>query len=327
MASGIATNRDFVLNGIDQKTDWHKLTVPLGRPLQFSDVPETTVCPVEFEGNPLEIDGKKWSVLKSNDGLPLGKPFSGSFSVFDARQGWDWIHEMLAGTDFMIARHGMLWNRSKWFYAVKLTELQNLCATGEEFILNIANGLDGSLSRGAELSHFFAVCWNTVNLSRMMGQRLFNVKNTKNATVRMEAQREEIQKMVGMARLFKEAMSQAKNTPCQVQTAREIYAGAIIPADTEEITTAARNTVDGLVSLFQRGDGNRGETVADVLNGFTQWGTRGFETTKKDTFTRIESSEFGGMADKKAEFARNVFDAEKRESLRDTGAKLLAMAN
>lgn len=326
MASGIATNRDFVLNGIDEKTDWHKQTVVLGRPLTINDVPETTVVPCEFEGKPLEIDGKAWHVLKSNDGLPLGKPFSGSFSVFDARQGYEWINEILAGTEFQIARHGMLWNRSKWFFAVRLTELQKLCATGEEFILNISNGLDGSLSRGAELSHFFAVCWNTVNLSRMMGKRLFNVKNTKNASVRMEAQREEIEKMVGMARLFKEAMGQAREIPCKVQTAREIYAGAILEANTE-ITTAKRKTLDGLVSLFQRGDGNRGETVADVLNGFTQYGTRGFESSKKDLFTRIESSEFGGMADKKADFARNVLDSNLRESLRDTGAKLLAMAN
>lgn len=326
MGSGIATNRDFVLNGIDDKTDWHKQTIPLGRPLTINDVPETTVVPCEFEGKPLEIDGKAWSVLKSNDGLPLGKPFSGSFSVFDARQGYEWINEILAGTEFKIARHGMLWNRSKWFFAVELVELQALCDKGEKFVLNMANGLDGSLSRGAELAHFLAVCWNTVNLSRMTGKRLFNVKNTKNATVRMDAQREEIEKMVGMARLFKEAMNQAKNTSCQVQTAREIYAGAILESDAE-ITTAKRNTLEGLVSLFQRGDGNRGETVADVLNGFTQYGTRGFESSKKDLFTRIESSEFGGMADKKAEFARNVLAPDLREAMRDTGAKLLAMAN
>ena len=279
-----------------------------------------------LDGKPLEIDGKPWYVLATDDdNLPVAKPFSESFSVFDARAGWDWIQEILGGTGFKVKRAGMLWNRSTWFYSVELKELNKLSRAGTVLNLNLANGLDGSLSRGAELSETTVCCANTLSLSRVYGQRVFQVKNTKNATVRMDSQREEIEKLCGMAAVWNAAMADLQKTPCQVQTAREIYAGEII-GKAQEVSTAARNKVDGLTALFQRGDGNRGETMADVLNGFTQYGTRGFESSKKDVFTRIESSEFGGMADAKAGFVTRLIEPAARELLRDSGAKSLALA-
>lgn len=330
MAHGIL-ERDFVkANSLE--TDWHKKTLALNRVLTREDFPDVVLRDLQFDNGsefkPLVTGGNVWRIpVSDDDGLPCGEPIGESFSLFTPRQGFDWIHEMLSGTGFSVERVGMLWNRSRWFISIHLDEIATLARPGEKFQLNVSTGLDGSLARQAELSNIRVVCHNTNSLSRVMGQVLFRAKNTKNANSRMNSDeiRKEFDKAAGMARVWNEAMAGLENTACHEQTAREIYAGAVIPKDAEKVSTAARNTVDGLTGLFRSGLGNNGRTMADVLHGFTQFGTRGFETSKKDTWTRIESSEFGGMADKKADFTRAMFSENAREGMRENGAKLLSL--
>lgn len=330
MASGIM-ERDFVLAGLSQETDWHKKTISKGAILCADDFPHTEGRDLQFDaGNgelrPLSIGGTVWRVpVTTDDGLPCGKPYGESFTLFTPRQGFALVESVLAGTGYTVERIGLLWNRSKWFVSTELTELKAIAPKGEKFQFNFSGGIDGSMSPQAELSNIRCVCHNTVSLSRLTGQVLFKRKLTKGFEACLESAKPEIERAVGMARLFIEAKGKLESQPCQVQTAREIYAGAIAP-EAEKLTTAARNTVDGLVSLFQRGDGNKGETFGDVLNGFTQWGTRGFETSKKDVLTRFESSEFGGMASRKAEFVRSLFD-DGGASLQAKGQAVLAASN
>ncbi len=329
MAHGIQDkNRDFVKAGVSTETDWHKLTVSTGKPLQAADFPEMEGRELQFMAEdgfkPLSIGGNVWRVpVTADDGLPCGKPYGESFTLFTPRQGFELVESILGGTDYEIERIGLLWNRSKWFVSAYLRELASLAPKGEKFQLNFSGGIDGSMSPQCELSHIRAVCWNTISLSRLQGEILFKRKLTKGFESALDCTKPEIEKAVGMARLFREAMGKAEEKDCHVQTAREIYAGAI-GEKAEKLTTTARNTVDGLTALFQRGDGNKGRTLADVVNGFTQFGTRGFETTRKDTFTRIESSEFGGMADRKAEFVKGIF-ADGGAKFQAKGAQLLAV--
>ena len=331
MAHGIL-ERDFVLNGVDQAVDWHKKTICKGSPLEISDFPEMTGEEIyNADGKPVCIDGKPWRVpVTQDDGLPCGKPYcSDTFTLFTPRQGWQFVSEILAGTGYSVERIGMLWNRSKWFISAHLQELKQVSRKGEAFQLNFSGGIDGTMSPQAELSAIRAVCWNTISLSRMTGKALFKKKLTSGFTSALQAAKSGIEEACGMAAIFNQSMQNAEETSCEVQTAREIYMGATVREDiakVAKISTTARNTVDGLVALYQRGDGNSGRTMADVVNGFTQYGTRGFDSSKKDVWTQLESSEFGGMADRKAEFVGSVFNAEKREGLRVKGAQLLAMS-
>lgn len=327
MASGILS-RDFVFSGLSVETDWHKKTISKGRALIATDFPEMVGQPLFYgeDAKALDIDGNVWRVpVTLDDGLPCGKPYGESFCLFTPRQGFELVESILAGTGYTVERIGLLWNRSKWFVSTELSELKAIAPKGEKFQFNFSGGIDGSMSPQAELSNIRQCCSNTVSLSRLTGQVLFKRKLTKGFEAALDSAKPEIEKAVGMARLFTEAKGKLETIPCQVQTAREIYAGAIAP-DAEKLTTAARNTVDGLVSLFQRGDGNRGETFGDVLNGFTQWGTRGFESSKKDILTRFESSEFGGMASRKAEFVGELF-RDNGASLQAKGQLVLANSN
>mgnify|MGYP001611916514 FL=1 len=318
MAHGIL-ERDFVKNGVDAATDWHKKTLVMGRALTFEDFPEMKGEDLyNADGRGLVIDGKPWRVpVTKDDGLPCGKPFcSDTFTLFTPRQGWQFVSEILAGTGYTVERIGMLWNRSKWFVSAQLHELKQVSRKGEAFQLNFSGGIDGTMSPQAELSAIRAVCWNTISLSRMTGKALFKRKLTSGFNSALESAKAQIEKAVGMAAVFNAAMMQAEETACEVQTAREIYMGATVREDiakVAKISTTARNTVDGLVALYQRGDGNKGQTLADVVNGFTQYGTMGFESSRKDVWTQLESSEFGRMADRNAEFVGNVFSPERRD--------------
>lgn len=328
MAHGIL-ERDFVMAGLSTEKDWHKKTINKGAILCANDFPEMEGRELQFDaGNgelrPLSIDGSVWRVpVTTDDGLPCGKPYGESFTLFTPRQGFQLVESILDGTDFEVERIGLLWNRSKWFVSAYLRELATIAPKGEKFQLNFSGGIDGTMSPQCELSHVRAVCWNTISLSRLQGEILFKRKLTKGFDSALESAKPEIEKAVGMARLFREAMGKAEEKPCHVQTAREIYAGAI-GEKAEKLTTTARNTVEGLTALFQRGDGNNGRTLADVVNGFTQYGTRGFETSRKDIFTRLESSEFGGMADRKAEFVWSIF-VDDGAKFQAKGAALLAV--
>jgi hypothetical protein len=81
----------------------------------------------------------------------------------------------------------------------------------------------------------------------------------------------------------------------------------------------ARNTVDELVDLFKTGDGNAGSTRADVLNGFTQLFTRGRKDTSKSPWRAVASSDFGGNANRKAEFASILSDDKQYKKLVSDG--------
>ena len=331
MAHGIL-ERDFVKNGVNTEIDWHKKTLVMGRPLTFEDFPEMKGEDIyTADGRGLVIDGKPWRVpVTADDGLPCGKPYCGdTFTLFTPRQAWQFVAETLAGTGYTVGRIGLLWNRSKWFISTDLHELRAVSRKGQKFHLNWSGGIDGTMSPQAELSAFFDVCWNTLSLSRLTGQVLFKKKLTSGFNSALQSAKGQIEQAVGMAAVFNAAMQTAEETACEVQTAREIYMGATVREDLAKVvkvSTTARNTVDGLVSLYQRGDGNKGQTLADVVNGFTQYGTRGFESSRKDVWTQLESSEFGGMADRKAEFVKAVFSPNEREGLRVKGAQLLAMS-
>ena len=90
----------------------------------------------------------------------------------------------------------------------------------------------------------------------------------------------------------------------------------------------ALNTVDSLVTLFQRGDGNHGTTRADIVNGYTQRLTRGGDAdSQKNPWTALSSSEFGNSATRKAEFVATVADDSRFARTVEIGAKALADAN
>ncbi len=332
MASGLSTKRDFQVSEI---MAWHKETI-LEKPTR-EHFPVIVGQALYLENGKPAIYGNKpyFIPVAEDDSLPVAPPYClDTYTIFQPRQAWDWTNEVLAGTGYNIKSIGMLWNRSFWFISTELTELQAL-KVGDgrkaEFYLNFSGGLDKQTSPQAELSNVFAVCHNTISLSRMIGQMLFKERLTKNFTSRLEAGKAEVEKAVGMTAVFKAAMDSLAHKPCDSNRAERIFTGYLAPQDAEKEKLSARtkNAVQDLVTLHSKGRGNKGETEFDLLNAFTEYSTEGMRDgkSKTDSFKRFQSSEFGGNADSKADFARILTgDRELVTNLEKRGDKLLTVS-
>lgn len=339
--AGMTVRRDFIaaVKETDGAKDWHreteereKLVFPniVARPLTFA---------WQTDGAEIQRNAGLSVLVSEDDGQRCGKAFDpSSFIHLLPAKGMEMAEEALKGTDYRLDRIGMLKNRSVWFMSYDLKEFATVARKGESFRLNFSGALDGSMSPEAELNHLRITCFNSLMTSRAMGQKLFRVKQTLNSPAKYPRIVEIIDNAVGMIGIFNAALNQFDETPATIQTARELYAGEIVRAggslvsasvndDGSQRASKALGIVDGLSTLFVRGDGNKGETMGDVLNGFTQWFTRGGgENSRKDVWTAVESSEIGGNGRRKADFFATLRDEKARKELQTIGRKALKEA-
>lgn len=330
MSSGLATKRDFQV-GLEMA--WHGQTVVVDK-VTREHFPEISMTELYYGENqtPLMIGDKPYFVAMSHDdGLPVGKPFCpDTYTLHTPREGLEWAEEILKGSGYEIQSLGMLWDRSKWFATVYLKELQAAYEGKEnhtKFFFNFSGSLDGTMIFQAELSAIRQVCHNTVSLSRAMGEVLFKKKATKNFAKMREEASADIEKAVGMTKVFNATMERLGNQPIKLESARNVYAGMLAKQrNLEEPTKQLRRETDELQTLFLDGMGNHGETKLDLLNGWTEYHTHGSQSGKVDKAKNWASSEFGGRVDQKAEFVSILMNPGNRlAKLEDSGSSILAM--
>ena len=348
MAHGIFNKkRDFQVAEVQA---WHGLT-RIAKPTR-EHFPEIVPVPL-FIGEdctPCVYGDRRFVIpVSTDDGLPVAPPYCGetiaseeeagceakadtrgTYSLFTPREAWDWIAEVLGGTHYTVQSIGMLWNRSFWFASVHLDELAEMSVgDGRKsgFQFNFSGGLDRSVSPQCELSNIVAVCHNTISLSRLTGKVLFQERATKGFKTRLDAAKAEVEKAVGMAAVFKAAMDNLAEQPCDRTRAERIFAG-YLGADSDKLSTRTRNTVKELGELHVRGLGNTGKTEFDAVNAYTQLLTRGGAESKVPAGRRFASGEFGSNADAKADFVRFMTSEETDfANVEAHGETLLALKN
>ena len=324
MGHGINADRDFQ---VGLEVAWHKKTivVPAVRRDHFPEVKRVPLWYALPDGTAREWHGITVPVTL-DDGLPVGVSSGDSYGDFSPRDAFDHVGRVLAGTRYTVSSAGMLFNRSQWFLSVDLDELRDVAQVGESFHLVWSGGLAKNQSPMCALSHHRAVCANTVYISRTQGQALFTARLTGRFNDKLAAADGEIERAVGMARIFNATLAGLAATPATVDEAREIYCGELFEAGADLKSGKSRNTVDALLSLFSRGAGNDGDDRADVLNGFTEFYGRGTGTGTKDPFARWTSSEFGVSASRKRLFVESLSSPDGWDRLTVVGRAALADA-
>lgn len=332
MASGINTINDFVLGLVGQGVDWHKLTQ------EVAAITRDSIRIYDTVGIQTEA-GKSlcpWKVFVAPNGSIIGEPFNcDTYCPPKPERVWDLVTEKLAGTGFTVERLGFLEDGTTWFFSIWLEELSTLARQGERFHLTISGSFTQKRKVKATLSGTRVVCMNTLLISDM-GEEIFAIKGTKNADSRLVIAADLLEKVVGFGQIFNRTMEQLENTKCTIEAARQAYAGEAVrnggKLTSDKLTKAgekresrALNTVDYLVEKFSRGVGNAGQTRADLLNGFTEVFTRGgVESSTKDPWLAIASSEFGGNSRRKSEFFQAISTESGFRKLRDEGKAALA---
>lgn len=325
MSSGLVSNRDFQ---VGRDMAWHNAT-RIAETLTAADFPAIERAPLSY----VTADGKAaaWPGMfvpvSSDDGLPVGTASGESYSLFTPRDAVAYLSEILSGTGHTIESLGMIFNRSRWFVTFHLSELEGVAPLGESFNLTASGGLDKSQSPSFNLSHTVAVCANTVRIARA-GRALFSSKLTKGFGARLEASRAALGEVVGMARIFNESLRGLEANPASVDEARAAYAADLSANGADLKSSRASNLVDELVVGFRHGRGNSGTTRLDVLNGFTEVFGSGLvgAASKRDAFSRWQSSEFGGFSDRKEAFAAALTEKGGWQRMQREGNAALAEA-
>lgn len=322
MSSGLTNERDFQV-GLSQA--WHGKTqiVETITKDMFPSIERVELF-YQFDGEWRE-HGEK-TIITTDDGLPVSGSVGDSYAEFTPHKAWDHVMEALSGSDFTVESIGMIYNRSRFFMTIGLDELEEVTngSDKEGYKLTISSGLDRNQSPSYNVSHIVAVCANTVAVARN-GKALFSEKLTKSFGDKLKASTEVISNAVGFARTYEENLAKLRGTLVDVDTARELYVGEQTKAGNRYAATQTRNKVDELILGFQRGRGNNGETMMDLLNGFTEVYGQGLagSKSKKSPWDRWVSSESGVFSRRKSAFAASLFDADKLSELRSLGKETM----
>lgn len=324
MSSGLETSRDFQV-GLEQA--WHRQTRIL--PVIGADAfPEIIPAPLTYTvGDQLREWPGMTVPISTDDALPVGTASGESYTLFTPREAMAYLGEVLAGTGHKVESLGMIFNRSRWFVTFSLDELAGVAPRGEAFKLTASGGLDKSQSPSFNLTHTVAVCANTVRVARA-GRAVFSSKLTKGFASRLEASRANLGEVIGMARIFNETLRGLEALPATADKARAVYAADLAGNGADLKSARTSNLLDELVTGFRRGRGNSGTSRLDVLNGYTEVMGQGLlgSTSRRDSFSRWQSSEFGGNADRKEAFAAAIAAPGGWDRMVTEGADALADA-
>lgn len=243
----------------------------------------------------------------------------------------DMVKEAVAGTDHEVISVGSVRNRGRTFVSFKMEKMGEYTSGGRKFeqYLNMGNGHDKSSVLWANTSNTATVCDNTFGFN--LYQMELNVKSGKGFgvyqrhTANMEAKLPEISKLidaaVGVQMQFANAFEALSGIKITKEEATKVYAGFVAAPDVEKLATRGKNIVKTMADLFESGKGNRGENLADLFSGATDYYTH--EVAKTNPERRFFSSEFGTGAQRKREFWGIVNSGEKLEATAKRGSEVL----
>lgn len=244
---------------------------------------------------PLEIHTDKYSIAENS-------------RIFQA------IESALPGSEVTTA--GTLDGCNRFFVSVALAgDAAGVTGDGFRSFLNFISSHDGSLSLQAYTSATRIVCNNTLKFSLRDAANKVRLKHTGDMELKLENLEEFLQEVYARHGAFNKAYDRLRNT----RVIREDAVAGILghfwneTGNPDSISTRTRNAVNSVVQRFQSGKGNHGETMADVLNGYTEYYSIGEGTGKGKpadgtdaAFERQMLSWFGSQADKKENFLELV---------------------
>lgn len=315
---------------------WHKKTKV--REVITSEIAfpwQVLLAPVGYKQgeNWIEHNGYRLP-LASDDLQPLGFGVpvncAGEDSTYTFRtpqDTWQFVADVTKGTKTQVVSAGTVQNRSKYFISSKLIELESVkLADGStmELILNGMGSMDKSLHESIVFSGTRTVCYNTLMLNFLQKENAWKYRHSKKMETKIDESKPLIEKVAGFAAVVEQTFNNLLDKPCSIDRARAVYAGFIAPDGAEELSTRAENMVEEHVQAFRTGDGNTGKTEFDLLNGFTQPRTRGYDDSTKSKWDVYETAEFGTYARSKSEFANLlVNNRDELAKIEATGAHLL----
>jgi len=257
----------------------------------------------------------RFSMLKTSDeGLPVGIPFDPNSYKALLNDGFITVIESLCdalaklGISYTIATSGTLRNRGRVFIALELGDMSKFNVGGREFysFLNCLNSVDKSCSVTFSNNTFCVCCANTFS-SALKGESGAQFHAKVKHTDSMMNALGDVPKLVDLWVTGNEAIFATLNAfdsiGCTAEQAEAAFATFIAGGDVSAILKVrSMGIIDKLVSLFNRGKGNKGETLLDLFSGATEYFTHQSAGKTEDPWKQIETSEVGDGSKRKSMF-------------------------
>lgn len=300
---------------------WHGATkvVPV---VTFADA-----FPYEIIREPLFFKSGKpfvgWSgFICSDDNEQAGKAVPDSYAAITNERFWEIVNNAVGGSGAVVESAGTVSDRCRRFITVRLgTDLDTFKVGDREFKnrFSILDSIDQSTNLYGVNSSTCVVCSNTfaMAMADKSGEFRFKLRHSKNLIPKIENMEKAIDSFVGVTALFQKAMKIANEIPVKVDDARPLFAGWI-GTETEGMSTRSFNTVNRLTELFQRGAGNRGETLLDAFSAVTDYYSHESSGGADQPGFRMKqwvSSEFNAGSRKKQDFFNRLFKIEGRSKV------------
>lgn len=278
-----------------------------------------------------------WSYFKcSDDGQMAGVPVAKTYSTMSNSRFWETIHNSTGGSGFTVESAGTLFNRSRRFITVKLTDsTTDFTIGGRTFCnrLSFLDSIDGSTNFYGVNSSVCVVCANTFSMALRdsKSEFKFKVRHSKNFLPRIENMEKAIESFIGTSAQFRDAMKEAETFPVTQTEASQLFNGWLGVESTRSANTANR-----LTELFTNGRGNSGRTLLDVFSAVTDYYSHESSGGSELVGFREKqslSSDFGNGSKRKTDMFQNIFlrdggiDVANIRTMMNVGSVLISNQN
>ncbi len=165
---------------------------------------------------------------------------------------------------------------------------------------NLISSHNGFVSSAILLSIIRQVCMNTVLASLADAEangRQTKFKHTAKSLELITPQsfEQSLKGWIQASASYREALESFVSQKMTLDGFRAFASGVFTQAGSDELSTTSFNRVQDMDALFQRGKGNKGETLSDGINAFTEYFTsgRGVGGKSVDAGKRVASANFG----------------------------------
>jgi hypothetical protein len=265
---------------------------------------------------------KKWKVIcadcrtnpKSGSIIPLHVPKDG-YAIHQNSRLFECMVKaaiaVLGDTGFEIVTVGTLGGYSQFFVsiAIKGQETFDVGTTKTEYgtqkdtwkkFFNLNSSHNGMIASNRMVSMIRVVCMNTVQASISDAENsgtIAGIKHTANSgeLITEVTFAKDLEAWVKRSNDFQKALAQLKEQKMTVEEFRNFTAGVFTNTSSDELSTNSLNRIDDMTNLFNKGQGNSGETYYDAVNAFTEYFTsgNGAGSDKVSKAKRIATANFG----------------------------------
>lgn len=212
--------------------------------------------------------------------------------------------QSVLGDKFKIVTVGTLGAYSQFFMSIEIPDMRDFeIDKGDTWrnFFNVISSHNSLVASQALLSVVRMVCMNTVRASiddaDKSGYRTI-LRHTENSESLLtpELFEQNLKLWLDSKAKLKGLLEAARQRSMSIDEFKSFAAGVFTNETSDSLSTTSFNRIDDLASLFVRGAGNRGETLYDAINAFTEYFThgRGLGDSKRvDLTKRICSANFG----------------------------------